>query len=274
MGKKTLGKVSAKLITTLYEKDKVIFTNNDIENITGLESNAARDLASRLIKREVIARLKPGKYIIIPQELGRSDTYIGNWYVVVREIVKSPDYYVSHYSAMDIHNMISHPLTKVYISTPKQEYKKHRKVGNVTFEFIYINPNYIWGIENNWVTKSEQVRVSNIERTIIDCLYNPKFCGGVLEVVKGLWAQKDKIDFEKLQRYALKFDKINVIKRIGYILEVLDLVPSEMLNKLRNKINEKYYKLDPLLSTDETCKNSWKIIANISPEEMKNAVRT
>lgn len=262
------------MITKLYEADKVIFTINDVVDITKLERGNATKLTHDLVKRNVISRLKSGKYIIIPQELGRSDTYIGNWYVVVRETVKSPDYYVSHYSAMEIHNMITHPLTKVYISTPKQEYKKRRKVGNVTFEFIYIKPNFIWGIENNWVTKSEQVRVSNIERTIIDCLYNPKFCGGVLEVVKGLWVQKDKIEFEKLQRYALKFNKINVIKRIGYILETLDLVPSEMLNKLRKKINEKYYKLDPLLSTDETYKNSWKIIANIGPEEMKNAVRT
>jgi len=274
MSKKTLGKVSAQLITTLYEKDKVIFTNSDIEDITELAANAARDLASRLVKRGVIARLDPGKYIIIPQELGRSDTYIGNWYVAAREIVKSPYYYISHYSAMEIHNMTTHPITKVHITTPKQEYKKCKKVGKVNFEFIYIKPNYIWGIEKYWVTKSEQIRVSNMERTIIDCLYNPKYCGVILEVVKGLWAQKEKIDFNKLQQYALNFNKIVVIKRIGYTLESLDLVPSERLNKLKEKINDKYYKLDPLLSTDETYKNSWKIIVNIGPEEMKNAVIT
>ena len=167
---RTLGPLSAKLVTSLYEMNKTIFTLADIENITGLRGVATRDFASKLIKRGIIARMKPGKFILIPQEIGSDTSYIGNWYVVAREIVNSPDYYISHYSAMDIHNMVTHPITKVFITTPKQQYKKQRKAGNTTFEFIYTNKETIWGIKDIWVTKSEKVRVSDIERTIIDCL--------------------------------------------------------------------------------------------------------
>ncbi len=271
---KTLGPVSANLISSLYDRGKTIFNLTDIEIITGLQGGAARDFASRLIKRNVIARLKPGKYIIIPQELGEDVSYIGNWYVAAREIVKSLHYYISHYSAMDIHNMVTHPITKVFVTTPKQEYKKKRTVGNTTFEFIYMSAKYIWGVKKIWVTNSEQVRVSDIERTVIDCLYRPKYCGGVLEIVKGLWMKKQEIDFEKLLDYALKFKKIVVIKRLGYILESLSLQNTGDLAKLCTCINNKYYVLDPLLSTNDTYKNSWKLIANISPEEMKKSVST
>jgi predicted transcriptional regulator of viral defense system len=246
----------------------------DVENITGLKGNAATDLTSELIKRNIIARLKPGKYIIIPHELGKEVNYIGNWYVAAREIVKSPHYYISYYSAMDIHNMVTHPITKVYVTTPKREYKKKRIVGNATFEFIYISANHIWGVKKIWVTKSEQVRVSDIERTVIDCLYRPKYCGGVLEIVKGLWMKKQEIDLEKLLDNAVKFKKFVVIKRLGYILESLSLQDTGDLAKLRTHINNKYYILDPLLSTKDTYKNSWKLIANISPEEMKKSVST
>jgi predicted transcriptional regulator of viral defense system len=252
---------------------KTIFAVTDVENITGLRSNAATDLTSELIKRNIVARIKRGKYIIIPQEIGDVN-YIGNWYVAAREVVNSPDYYISHYSAMDIHNMVTHPVTKVFITTPKQEYKKQRIVGNTTFEFIYMDAKYVWGIKNFWVTNSEQVRVSDIERTIIDCLYRPEYCGAVLEIVKGLWIQKEKIDFDKLLNYALKFDKIVVIKRLGYILESLDLKDENYLSKLRARINNKYYVLDPLLTTEETYKNSWKCIANIGSQQMKRVVST
>jgi predicted transcriptional regulator of viral defense system len=274
MRKKTLGPVSANLITNLYEKDKVIFTLSDIENITGLKDNAARDLAHKLVQRDIINRIKPGKFIIIPQELGKSSNYLGNWYVIAREIVKSPDYYISFRSAMSIHNMLTHPLTEVYITTPKQEYKKIRSVGNATFEFIYMNKKFIWGIENNWVTRYEKIRVSNIERTVIDCLYCPKYTGGVVEIAKGLWIQKNNINFSKLVSYALTFKKIVVIKRLGYIIETMSLVEDELLTKLKDKINEKYYVLDPLLDTDSTYKNSWKMIANIGPKEIKRAMET
>ena len=46
-----------------------------------------------------------GRYIIVPE--GISGPYIGNWYVAAREISNSPDYFISHYSAMDIHNMLT-----------------------------------------------------------------------------------------------------------------------------------------------------------------------
>jgi len=274
MNKKTLGPVSANLIATLYEEDKAIFTLSDIEKITGLQNNAARDLAHKLVKREIVTRIKPGKFIIIPQELGKSSNYIGNWYIVAREIVKSPNYYISFRSAMNIHNMSTHPLTKVYIVTPKQEYKKVRRIENVTFEFIYMEKKFIWGVENNWVTKSEKIRISNMEKTVIDCLYHPEYSGGVLEVAKGLWMQQNNMDFNKLIKYALNFDKIVVIKRLGYLLETMSLVENNLLGKLKDKINEKYYILDPLLDTDSTYKNPWRIIANIGPEEIKRSVET
>lgn len=272
--KKTLGKVSANLISSLYEMGKTIFTLIDVMRITGLRNTKAADLTSELIKRNIIARIKPGKYVIIPQELGKNVEYIGNWYVVAREIVKSPDYYISYYSAMDIHNMVTHPITKVFITTPKQEYRKQRIVGNTSFEFLYMDAKYIWGIKNFWATKSEQVRASDIERTIIDCLYRPKYCGGILEIVKGLWIQKEKIDFDKLLNYIKKFNRIVVIKRLGYILESLNLHDADCLNNLRRGTNNKYYVLDPLLSTKTTYKNSWKLIVNISPEEMRKSVST
>ena len=271
---KTLGPVSAKLIISLYDQNKTIFTVQDVENITGLRGNWATELTSVLIKRQVISRIKRGKYIILPQELGKETNYIGNWYVVAREIVNSPNYYVSHYSAMDIHNMLSHPITKVFVTTPKQEYKKLKTVGNTAFEFIYMNAKNIWGIQKIWVTKSEQVRVSDIERTIIDCLYHPKYSGGIMEIVRGLWIQKEKVNFEKLLDYIFKFNKVVVIKRLGYILEKLGLRDTNYLSKLHEKINNKYYVLDPLLSTERTYKNSWKLIVNISPEEIRKGVTT
>ncbi len=272
--RKTLGPVSARLISSLYAQSKYIFTLNDVMSITGLRNTKAADLTSELVKRGIIARLKYGKYVIIPQELGEDVDYIGNWYVVAREIANSPYYYISHYSAMDIHNMLTHPVTKVFMTTPKQEHEKQRIVGNTTFEFIYISEKNIWGVKNIWITKSEQVRVSDGERTILDCLYQPKYCGGIMEIVKGMWIQKEKIDYEMLFNYALKYNKIVVIKRLGYILESLDLQGPKYLNRLRMKLNNKYYKFEPLLSTEVKYKNSWKLIANISPDEMRKNVST
>ncbi len=273
MGLKTLGPVSANFILTLYEKNKIIFTPKDVIEITGLRDKYLYRFIQQLIERELILRLKPGKYFVISQEIGKQSKFIGNWFVVAREIANSPKYYISYYSAMDFHNMLTQPLLKVYITTPKQLRKKIHSIVNVTFEFIYSNSEKIWGIDEVWVTNTEKVRVSDIERTIIDCLYKPKYCGGILEISKGIWIQKDSIDFEKLMDYLERFDKFVVAKRLGFILQTYNLLDSKLINEFKKFINQKYYLLDPTLPSYPTYKNNWKLIVNISPDEIKKAVQ-
>ena|GEM_PF-2467372 len=45
---------------------------------------------------------EPGTDLLVPEELGHERDYLGNPYVVPRELVATTDYYVSHSSAMEI----------------------------------------------------------------------------------------------------------------------------------------------------------------------------
>jgi predicted transcriptional regulator of viral defense system len=63
--KKTLGHISAHLISTLYEENKSIFGISDAQRILGKAYNETTDLLSELVKRNVITRLKAGKFLIM-----------------------------------------------------------------------------------------------------------------------------------------------------------------------------------------------------------------
>jgi len=273
MAKKTIGSVSSNLILTLYEKDTLIFSAKDVKKITGFKGNYLYRFIQQLVDREVILRLKPGKYFIIPQEIGRESRFIGNWHIVAREIANSPLYYISLYSAMDLHNMTTHPLIKIYITSPKQERKRIRTIVNVKFEFIFQKKDKIWGIQELWINNTEKIRVSDLERTILDCLLKPKYAGGVLEIAKGIWIQKDKINYEKLLDYMEKLNVSVVAKRLGYIFEILQ-IGDNLGAELRKFVNNKYYLLDPTIPKTNTFKNSWKLIANIDPKELSQAIQT
>ena len=274
MVKKTHGPVSSNLILSLYESNKLIFAPKDVENITGLKGKHLYRFIQQLINREVILRLRQGKYFIIPQEIGRESKYIGNWYLVAREIANSHLYYISHHSAMDLHNMLTQPLIKIYITSPKQERRKRRTIGNVPFEFIYQKREKIWGVQEIWITNTEKARVSELERTILDCLSKPKYSGGILEVAKGIGIQKEKINFSKLLDYIKKLNSNVIAKRMGYILEALRIGDANFINELKRYINNKYYILDPILTKNDSFKNDWKLIANISKDELFKAIQT
>ena len=136
MSNKTLGKVSTNLIQTLYEKDKVIFNIKDTQAIINKDERATADLLSELVKRNLISRLKRGKYIIIPQEIGSVKKYVGNWFIAAKEIVNSREYYISFYSTMDFWGMVTHPVNKIFISTPKRQMIPKEMKGFLKFVFV------------------------------------------------------------------------------------------------------------------------------------------
>ena len=60
-------------------------------------------------------------------------------------------------------------------------------------------PEDVFGVIDHWVTKTERVRVSDIERTVIDGLKQPEYCGGFSEVAKGYWMRRDAISSNRLR---------------------------------------------------------------------------
>jgi predicted transcriptional regulator of viral defense system len=55
------------------------------------------------VNRGLVARLKPGLYVLIPFELGRERQYAGTPFVVAREIMNGEDCYLSHATAWRNH---------------------------------------------------------------------------------------------------------------------------------------------------------------------------
>jgi len=106
---KTLGPQAAKLITALHEKRRTIFSVRDVKEITGLAPKSARNFAATLVQRGIATRLKAGLFILVPFELGREREYLGNPYLIARELAAGRPYFLSHASAMDLHGMVRLP---------------------------------------------------------------------------------------------------------------------------------------------------------------------
>ncbi|MBI2219428.1 MAG: transcriptional regulator, partial [Candidatus Rokubacteria bacterium] len=97
-------------------------------------------------------------FVLVPFELGRAREYLGNPLVVARELADGSDYYISHASAMDIHQMVTQPQLVVYATSPKAI--RPRTLLGTEFRFVRCQPEHLFGITDHWATKTEQVRVS------------------------------------------------------------------------------------------------------------------
>jgi len=269
---KTLGLEAAHLVTTLYERNRPVFRLKEVQKILHLNEASSRNFVRKLVDRGVVTRLKPGLFILVPFELGKERVYTGNPLIVAREIINGKGYYLSYGTAMEIHGMVTQPQLVVYVTTLKP--RRPINVLGTEFRFIHSQKKFFFGLSDHWVTKQEKVRVSDLERTVIDGLKEPKYCGGLTEVAKGLWMRRHDIKVDQLIKYSLKLNKGAIIRRLGYLLELYNIGSSDDWGILRQHLTETYVRLDPLLPTEGKFLRKWRLQLNVSNEELLSVVRT
>jgi predicted transcriptional regulator of viral defense system len=269
---KTLGPQAAHLVTTLHERSRAVFRIDDVREITGLSEASARSFARKLVDRGVAARLKPGLYALVPYELGRERRYSGNPLVVAREIMHGEDYYLSHATAMEIHGMTTQPQLVVIVSTPAR--RRAVTALGVEFRFVHCQREALFGLTDYWATKQDKVRVSDLERTVIDGLKQPEYCGGLTEVAKGLWMRRQHVNAGRLVQYARRLGVGAVVQRLGFLLETYELAPPADLDRLRSRLTATYVRLDPVLPAEGKRLHRWRLQLNVAPEELRAVVGT
>jgi predicted transcriptional regulator of viral defense system len=269
---KTLGPRSALLVTALHERGRPIFNLAEAQDITGLKGTSARTLVHKLVGRGVATRLRPGVFQLVPPELGRESEYLGNPYVVARELMAGKPYFLSHASAMDIHNMVTQPQLVVCVTSPKP--MRGRSVLGTEFRFIRCKPEHFFGTTDHWVSKQEKVSVSDLERTVLDGLRQPEYCGGVTEVAKGLWIRRADLNVARLVEYALRLNVGAVMRRLGFLLELYDVGTASDRERLREHVTATYSPLDPVMPPQGKYIGRWHLRLNVDPEEFRAVIGT
>ena len=259
----------ANLLVALYDSGRTMFTTAEAAQITGLTAPLASSLLHKAGKRGLVSHLKRGLFVIVPPELGSSTEYSGNPYLVARYLVKGAPYYLSHASAMELHRMVTQPQFGMFISSTKRF--STQTLGGTQYHFVLVKARDFFGTTKHWVTKQETAEISDLERTVLDGLRHPEYCGGITEVAKGLWMRHRDVNVPTLLNYASQLGIGAIYRRLGYLLELFDLAHEAELRPLRDKLTATYAALDPTLPAGGPHTSKWRLQLNVTPEEMLTA---
>ncbi|MBY5871798.1 transcriptional regulator [Rhizobium leguminosarum] len=232
---KTLGRSTASLLTALHDERRTIFSLDDAVRILGGTKKAVSNLLSKAQQRGVVTRLRRGTYILVPFELGSESVYAGDPWVVADRLFEDKQRYLSHGTAMAIHGMTQ-----------------------------------LFGIGRKWFEHG-YVMVSDVERTIVDCLRRPDLCGGFSEIAAGTWMVKEKVKTKKLVDYALQIKTKAVVNRTGFLMASCDLGDEEDMQRLRSALTDTYHLLDPTMPDDGRFNSRWRLRVNVSEEQTRVA---
>ena len=257
--RKGLSKKESYLLSYLAESRKNVFTLRDVIEALNCRYENAKVTIERLVKKKWVIRIVKGKYLIVPLSAGVKGEYTEHEFIVASLFEPC---YIAYWTALNYYGFTEQVPNKIFVATTKRI--KDREILGTKFKFVYLSGGKFFGF-NNILISNVNVKISDMEKTTIDCLDKPKYCGGVEELVKSVYFAKEEIVFDKLIKYAFRIGNNAVIKRLGFILDFLGLDSKD----LENKISGSYSVLDPTKEKIGKYHSKWKLLINVSEDEMK-----
>lgn len=267
----SLSDSEASLLTTLAAEGKDIFTVRDAYRVAG-EDRATRETLERLVEKGWLERIEKGKYLIIPLEAGPDRTWTHDAFAVAGHLVKPS--MVAYWSALSYWNLTDQVPRITYVQTPARKENRTPEVLGMRFRIVRVKPRKFFG-EHLEHIRGAPILVTDREKTIIDCLDRPELSGGVPEVAKALGEGDGEYDWGRMTEYLGRFGSGAVVKRLGFLIEGLDLGQSpgeDTLEAWQRLLTAGISPLDPSSPRKaHRIATRWRIEVNLPEEELGGA---
>jgi predicted transcriptional regulator of viral defense system len=262
-----LSPIEQKAYFALLKRGSIITRVEDLSSLLGVSPAWAKNILSKLARHGAAQRAGRGKYVVIPADVmyGRK-SYVADPLVLVSEEMKGTEYYAAYYSAAHVHGLTEQMPFKTTVAVLKQ--MRSIGIGNISVSFVNLKKSRFFGCEEVKYL-NVTLNVSDLEKTIVDCVDRPELCGGIPEVVRTLSNafESGRVDCQRLVSYVRKFRSHAVAQRLGFIIEYLKerrkiRVESEILDDLLQLTGSKIYPLDIKASKKGEISKKWKILNN------------
>lgn len=125
----------------------------------------------------------------------------------------------------------------------------------------------------SWIDDFHKAPVSDLEKTLVDCLYQPDNAGGMVEIAKALYKARKAVQFEKLGAYLDRFGAQSVRKRLGFLLDGFG-IEKAFTEALESSLSSSFVRLDPSLPEEGKYISKWRVQVNLDEASIFSAIRT
>jgi predicted transcriptional regulator of viral defense system len=255
------------LISKLGESGIQVFSLDKVSQLLKTNAATSSQVVHQLAVDGRIRRIQKARYLVVPQGHDPKN-YTLEANLIASELIRP--YYLSYWTALHYYGWTEQPSNTIFIATTKL---KHAiKVSGVTFKFIKLKPSRFCGYRKCKVD-GHQVIVASPEKAIVDCLDQPRYCGEIVEAAKGIWFGRNELDFDKIRRYARRMGNGAIIKRLGFLMEILGVGTEVFREKLKAEKSSGYAALDTDGKTNGTFNSAWNLIVNVSQHNLTEWIR-
>jgi predicted transcriptional regulator of viral defense system len=181
-----------------------IFRLNDVQNLVG-NLNSAKDLLQNYKKQKLVLQVRRDLYVAADLV---SKLSVASKFEIAGGL--TPTSYVAYQSALEFHGLSHQLFYDLWVSSSS-------RFNAFDFEGIsyrYCESKSLEGV----ISTNTNIRVSNLERTVIDCIDKIERCGGIEELVQS-FSLISYLDDELLLHYLEEINTQFLYQKAGFILE-------------------------------------------------------
>jgi len=183
-----------------------VFTIDDVKKLVGNEKTAYSQLG-RLMRKNLVKKIRKNIYSVVNPTTGQ---LVATRFQIACAITDTS--YISHHSAFEYYGLANQVFYEVYVSSETRF--NHFEYDKVLYRFIASRMH-----EGVIAAKNTTgVRITDLERTVIDSIRDLNKIGGFEELLNCLEGVH-YLDEKKLKRYLDIYDIQGLYQRAGYLLD-------------------------------------------------------
>jgi len=236
------------LLGTVGDSDLPVFGVEEVRALTGWKGSRAHNTLHSLGNKGLVTRIKRGRYAL-------TELVSDRLFEIATETVKPS--YISFWTALAHYGLTEQQPALVQLVSVRQS--KGFRIGRHRVHLTTWRPERFYGYR-----KEGRFVIAEIEKALVDSLYQPDKCGGMEEYAKCLGSSWERLDKGLFLDYVLRFGNRSMVSRAGYLAELLGL--DGVSEGLRPHAATGYVKLDPGGRGAPRRERRWKVMVNVELE--------
>jgi predicted transcriptional regulator of viral defense system len=264
---RSLGPIESRVVLGLTEQGRRELTRQEAMERFALAENTVNEVLSNLVRKGWLARAGRGKYLLIPPEWGATPVGESNTLALASQL--TTDGYIAFSTAAAHWGLTTQIRNVVWIVT--RTHARPRRINDSDIRFARLPAKALFGFERAQVF-GYPVPMSDLEKTVLDCIEYPERAGGLPEASAILAKAARRWDWEKAIGYFERRGNTALIQKFGYLCDAGHLsTPEAIRARLHNRVkpSSRTY-LVPRRHSEpyQNYDREWGVVVNIDPHAL------
>jgi len=257
-----IGRRNRTQLERLHRHTTAAFDVVQAAQILRLDRRKAGRLLVYLARRGWLSRVRRGLYVAVPLDARRSGEWVEDPWVVAQRVFNPC--YVGGWSALEHWDLTEQVFRVILVVTARTVRHRDVQIQEIPFHVTVRPEKALFGTVQVWRGQT-RVLVSDPTRTIVDALDDPGLGGGIRTVADALheYMTSGHRDDRLLIEYGDRLGNRAVFKRLGYLVEHLDVDAPELIEACLKRRSSGLAALDPAAKSRGRILRRWRLRVNV-----------